>query len=277
MGSEFGRDVARQMMNVIGALFQVGATIVASTRIQEVVDSDPRSLVEPAGYAFTIWALIFALSLTYAVYQALPINRDNVLLRRIGWLTAGAFFCTGLWSVFVPAQQLVLAQVMLLAIFACLLIAYLRLARFAGGGAPSSGERWLVALLVGIFFGWITAANAVSLTSEAVRFGLVDSGGAGEALLGGILLLLGGMLAAVVVLAGKTGSPQGYLAYAATVLWALAGVVVNQYDASIATAGAAAVAVVLVVLSLLGRLPAGTPEVGPPSPTSPSKGVRSTG
>ncbi len=96
--------VARQAANLAGALFQVGATVVAGAAIQEAVNEGPRSLVEPATYAFAIWPLIFALSLAYAIYGALPANRENPLLRRIGWLTAGAFLCTGLWSVFVPQR-----------------------------------------------------------------------------------------------------------------------------------------------------------------------------
>ncbi len=176
------------------------------------------------------------------------------MLRRIGWFTAGAFFCTGLWSVFVPERQLVLAQLMLVVIFVCLAVAFLRFAR-AERGVLSAADRWFVALPLGSFLGWITAANAVSLTSEAVRLGLVNGGGASEALLGSTLLLLGGVLAAAVILAGKSGPVQGYLTYAATVLWALVGVVVNKYDASILTTAAALVAAVPVVLALLGRLP----------------------
>ena len=68
MGDEIGRDVARQAANLVGALFQIGMTAAASATIQGVVDEGPRSLVEPALYAFTIWALIFTLSLAYAVY-----------------------------------------------------------------------------------------------------------------------------------------------------------------------------------------------------------------
>ena len=261
MGNVGGWDLARQAANVVGALFQVGVTFAASAGIQEVVASGPPSLVEPAVYAFAIWVLIFVLSLVYAAYQALPSNRENPLLRRIGWFTAAAFFCTGLWSIFVPQWQLVLAQAMLIVVFACLAGAYLRLAR-SELGVLSAADRWLVALPLGPFLGWITAANAVSLTSEAIRFGLVDAGGPGEALLGSTLLLLGGILAAAVVLAGKAGPAQGYLTYAVTVLWALVGVVVNQYDASILTTGAALVAAVPVVLVLLGRFTGGWPRRG---------------
>ena len=260
MGNGGRWDLTRQVVNVVGALFQVGMMVAASAAIREVTDART-PLIEPALYAFAIWALIFVLSLVYAAYQALPSNRENPLLRRIGWFTAGAFFCTGLWSVFVPERQFVLAQAMLVVVFVCLVVAYLRLAR-SERGVLGAADRWLIALPLGPFLGWITAANAVSLTSEAVRLGLVNSGGAGEALLGSILLLLGGILAAAVVLAGKSGPAQGYLTYAATVLWALVGVVVNQYDASILTTGAALVAAVPIVLVLLGRFTGGWPRRG---------------
>lgn len=254
MGDDGRLDMARQAANVVGALFQVAMTVVASAKIQEIVDRGPGSLVEPAAYAFAVWALIFALSLVYAVYGALPANRENPLLRRIGWYTAGAFAFTGMWSVFVPAEQLLLAQAMLIVVFLCLAVAYLRLAR-SERDTLSAADRWLVALPLGPFFGWITAANAVSLTSEAVRFGLVEARGASEALLGSTLLLLGGVLAAAVVLAGKSGPIQGYLSYGVTVLWALFAVVTNQYDASLITTGAALIAAVPIVLALLGQLP----------------------
>jgi hypothetical protein len=253
VGNEGGRDGARRAANVVGAIFQVGMTGFASTRIEEIVREGPPSLVEPAGYAFGVWGLIFALSLVYAAYGALPVNRENPVLRRVGWFTAGAFFCTGLWSVFVPLRLFLPAQTMLLGIFAFLLVAYLRLAR-SERGVLSGADRWLVALPVGIFLGWVTAANAVSLTSEAVRLGLIDGASTSEALLGSVLLLAGGVLAAAIVLAGKTGPVQAYLTYGITVLWALTAVVVKQYDASLLTTGASLISAALVVAVLFGAL-----------------------
>lgn len=243
-------DAARQVTNVAGALFQVGATAALGASIQEEVDGGT-PLIEPAGYAFTIWGVIFALSLAYAVYQALPSNRRNPLLRRIGWFTAGAFFFTGSWSLVVPAGLLLVALAALAGAFACLLISYLGLAR-SDRAASSAADRWLVALPLGPFLGWLTAANAVSLDLEIVRLGPLDAGGTGEALLGSVLLLLGGILAAALVAAGKAGPPQGYLAYAATVLWAFVGIVVQQYDASVLATAAALVAAALVLAVLFG-------------------------
>ena len=116
---------------------------------------------------------------------------------------------------------------MLLGIFIFLLIAYLRLSRYALERDLGIGERWLVALPLGPFLGWVTAANAVSLTAEAVRRGLVAPGGASEAALGTVLLFVGALLACAVILAGRTGGPvQGYLTYARR-CWALTGIFVN--------------------------------------------------
>ena len=105
-----------------------------------------------------------------------------------------------------------------------------RLARSECGVLSGAG-RWLGALPLGPFLGWVTAASAVSLTSEVVRQGLVEGGGVGEVLVGTVLVVLGGLLAAAVVLLGRAGTTQAYLIYGVTVLWALVGIVVNQYEA----------------------------------------------
>lgn len=245
-----GSDLARQAANVVGAIFQVGATAFLGAQIQEQVDTGT-PLIEPAPYAFFIWGPIFTLSLAYAVYQALPSRRESPLLRRVGWLTATTFFCIGLWSIVVPLGLFLFALAMLSVSFVCLLVSYLRLAR-SRRDALVPADRWLVAPTVGVFLGWMTAANAVSLDSEVVRFGLVGGGTTGEAVLGTVILLLGSLAAAAIVSAGKSGPRQGYLAYAITVLWAFVGIVANQYETSLLTTGAAAVAAVIVALALLG-------------------------
>ena len=84
-----------------------------------------------------------------------------------------------------------------------------------------------------------------------VGVGVLD-GGIGEALLGAALLLLGGLCASALILYGKVGPSQAYLAFAAAVLWALVAIVINQYDASLLTTGAALSSAALVALVLFG-------------------------
>ncbi len=251
MGDGGRWDLARQAANVFGALFQIGAPILTGEAVGRV-SAENGTLMVPADYAFVIWSPIFLLCLTYAAYQALPTTRESPLLRRVGWFSAGAFFSNGLWEILFPARQFLLAQMVIVVIFACAAVAYLRLAR-SERGVLSAAERWLVALPFGLLFGWITAATLVSFATTFVALEMLE-GGIGKATLGAALLLTGGLIASAVLLAGEAAPPQGYLAYAAAVLWALAGVVVNQYDASVLTTVAALVATVPVALAVTGKL-----------------------
>jgi hypothetical protein len=198
-------------------LLQAGLPVLAGGAIARAASEGPDSPVSPAGYAFAIWGPIFFLCLAYALYQALPSNREQPLLRRVGWASAGAFFGNGLWEIVVPLRQFVLAQALLVGVFICAGVAYLPLMR-SERGVVGTADRWLVVPPLGLLFGWITAANPVSLASEAVRLGLVGSGGTTETLLGVALLLLGGLLASAVLRAGRGGPLQGHLAYAMAVL-----------------------------------------------------------
>ena len=251
MGDGGRWDLARQAANVFGALFQIGVPVLTGEAVGRV-SAENGTLVVPADYAFVIWSPIFLLCLAYAAYQALPANRESPLLRRVGWFSAGAFFSNGLWEILFPARQFLLAQMVIVVIFACAAVAYLRLAR-SERGVLSAAERWLVALPFGLLFGWITAATLVSFATTFVALGLLE-GGIGEAILGAALLLTGGLVASAVLLVGKAAPPQGYLAYAAAILWALVAVVVNHYDASVLTTGAALVAAVPVALVVASRL-----------------------
>ena len=86
MSNDGKRDVARQASTVVGALFQVLAGAIVP--IGAIAGERP-SLVIPADYAFAVWGPIFLLCLAYATYQALPANRHDPLLRRVGWFLPG--------------------------------------------------------------------------------------------------------------------------------------------------------------------------------------------
>jgi hypothetical protein len=257
LSNDAKRDLPRQVATVVGALFQVLAGAIVP--IAAIAKETP-SLVGPADYAFAIWGPIFLLCLAYAAYQALPTNRANSLLRRVSWFFAGAFFLNGLWEVLVPLRQPVLLQAILAGIFACLAVAYLRLVR-SDHGVLSQADRWLVALPLGLLFGWITAANAVSLNDTLVEVRLLGSG-AGAAVVGACLLIVGSAVASAVIWVGRAGPLQSLLAYAGAVLWALVGVVVNQYDASLLTTGAALLSAALVAMSLISTLRRRRPHIG---------------
>ncbi len=55
------------------------------------------SPVTPAGYAFSVWGLIYAACLALAVYQLLPSQQERTVHRLTGWWLFGAFTASALW------------------------------------------------------------------------------------------------------------------------------------------------------------------------------------
>ena len=51
----------------------------------------------PAGYVFSIWGLISLGLIAYAIYQALPSQRENPRLRAIGWLVVLSGVANSVW------------------------------------------------------------------------------------------------------------------------------------------------------------------------------------
>src|SRR5918994_2264027 len=140
-------DIARQVAVMLGAIFQIAVPIFTGPAVGRVSAENP-TLVVPADYAFVIWTPIFLLALIYAVYQALPVNRENPLLRKIGWFSALAYFSNGMWKLLFPAREFVLSQVVFVGITTGAVVAFLLVQR--AGGAGSLVERWLVAPAFGL-------------------------------------------------------------------------------------------------------------------------------
>src|ERR671910_3533931 len=258
-------DVARQVANVVGAIFQIAVPIFTGPAVGRVSGENP-TLVVPTDYAFVIWTPIFLLALVYAVYQALPSNRESQLLRKIGWFSALAYFSNGIWEMVFPAREFVLSQVVFVGISTGAVVAFVLVQRGVGSG--SRFDRWLVAPTFGLLAGWVTAAFFVGFVTVLVATGVLG-GGPGEAVLGALMLVAGGVVACAVILAGRSGPAQGCLAYGAAVLWALAGVVANQYQNSLITSFTSIVCALLVAAILFIALRRSGVRGGAGQPSSP--------
>jgi hypothetical protein len=223
----------------VAALTQLGIT---GPSIGEISDRYPTYVV-PAGYAFTIWNLIFALSLGYAVWQALPAERENPLLRVVGWPTASAMAATSAWMLVFQRSLFALSLAVMLWLLASLVGVVARAHRRAA--TFSRAEAWLAYYAFSIFLGWITLAAVANVAQTLTAFGW-DGWGIDAQTWGAVSLLLAGLVASAVTAAMRGNAP-----YALTVIWALIAVAVNQFlratPASSTAVGAVAVGMALLV------------------------------
>jgi hypothetical protein len=94
-GNAMKKDIIRQFVNVlavVAVLVVNGLANALPLNNQTTGEISDRFQVYfvPAGYVFSIWGLIYLGLLAFAVFQALPAQRDNPRLRRVGYLFAAS-------------------------------------------------------------------------------------------------------------------------------------------------------------------------------------------
>lgn len=208
------------ILNVIFAIAQAIAPFLADlTGIGTPIGDRPENdtLVTPAPYAFSIWGLIFPAIAAYAIYQALPGQRNNELLQKTRGYTAFAFIACALWSIAAQYLWLWLTVVLMVGILYGLVGALIQIIehRFS----TTSGERTFIVFPVTIYAGWITVATIANTASwlKASGFSNILISDEAWAIL---MLAVAGAITTFVTLRSRRN-----FGYALTIVWALIGII----------------------------------------------------
>jgi len=172
----------------------------------------------PAGYVFSIWGLIYLGLIAFAVFQALPSQRDNPRLRATGWWISLGGLANSAWIFLWHYQQFPLTLIAMLVLLGTLIITYLGL-DIVRTTVPTA-ETWAVRVPFSIYLGWITVATVANVT-DVLDYLKWDGFGISPEVWMGIVL------AAVLVIAALMNFTRRDVAYTAVILWALAGISVK--------------------------------------------------
>ena len=163
--------------------------------------------VQPAGYAFAIWGVIYLWLIVSAIYGAIRRATDPA------WNAVRVPLCISL-GVGVP--WLVIAQIS--AIWATITIVVMAAAAIAALHRAPARDRWWLRAPVALYAGWLTAASFVSLATTLAGYGiLMDAYGWAFAGITGALIV-------AVVTYRRTPAPV----YFAVIIWALIGIAVSN-------------------------------------------------
>jgi len=201
--------------------------------------------VQPAGYAFAIWGLLYVWLLLHAGYGLL-MRADDKAWDAPRW---PLFVSLGLGAIWLElAKQMpVMAVVLIWVMTGCALLALLRC-------PPKPGvkiDRWLLRAPIAAYAGWLTAAAGVGTGVVMTGYGLLSPVAVALVMLVPILLL-------AMAVQIRTEAPE----YGAAVLWALIALVVaNATDAPVvalaAFVGAGIVAAAVWATLRRSQIPAG--------------------
>jgi benzodiazapine receptor len=218
------KDTLRQWVNVLAVLAVIVINGLANAlplnglTTGEISDRFQVYFV-PAGYVFAIWGLIYVGLIAFAVYQALPAQRDNPRLRSIGYLFALSCVANIAWLFLWHYEVFPLTLVAMLSLLLLLIAIYLRLD--IGRAQVPTAEKWLVHVPFSIYLGWITVATIANVTSLLDYLNWSGWGISPEAWT--VIMLVAG-----VGIASAVSLTRGDVAYMLVIVWAFAGIAVKH-------------------------------------------------
>lgn len=240
-------DRLRQIANVI-ALVGVLATNFLAEAVPlngftsaQIANRYPDLLYFPANYAFSIWSVIYVFLIAFGVYQALPAQRENPALRRIGWLFVASSILNAGWLISFHYLQFPLSMLMMILLLATLITIYLRLD--IGGKPVSRATKWLIHVPFSLYLGWITAATITNAAYTLVEAGW-NGFGIDAQTWALIMLTITGLLAAYVVYTRRD------IAYGLVIIWAVTAIAVRHVDVMIVNMAAIVVSIAVALLVL---------------------------
>lgn len=185
----------------------------------EISDMYPTPIT-PAGYAFSIWSVIYLLLAGFVIYQANRSHEGRDSVQAIGiWFVLSCIFNMS-WIILWQYLYIELSLIAMFALLFSLLVIYRRTRAVT---FPTLGETWFVRLPFSVYLGWILVATLVNVAvvfskNEWDGFGLSSPGRAI------IMLAIGAILAVLISYPARDG------VLPLVFVWAYIAIALKQQD-----------------------------------------------
>lgn len=199
----------------------------------------------PAGPAFSIWSIIYAGLVAYAVYQVLPVARRSDRQRRLRPWAAASAALNALW---VWAVQLgsVAASVAVIIVLLAVLIRVLMILR---SEAPANiGEIIVTDGTFGLYLGWVCVATVANIAAWGASLGIDPRFPGFEYAAVAVLVVT------LAIGLGTAWYSRGRLAPALATAWGLAWIAVGRTTTDLQVMSLTWVAGIAAVLLLVGTV-----------------------
>ena len=123
------------------------------------------NLFTPAGYAFSIWGLIFLSLIALSGYMLKTVwtdNKENKWIPKIGWSLLVAYIGTGVWTWAWLSELTGLSVLIMISILIALLYTLHQVIQLPV-------HRWLVRFPIAIYSGWISVAIIANISAHLSR------------------------------------------------------------------------------------------------------------
>lgn len=250
-------DIVRQALVLIAAIATFAFNFLSQAlpvggRTSAEVSNTYSTFFTPANYAFAIWGLIYILLMGFAIYQALPAQRENVYLRKIGWLFILSCILNMGWITLFQYDQILISAGVIVAFLVTLIAIYVRLDGLRANA--STAERAFLLLPFSVYLGWLSVATIANIAVLGVSLGWGDLLGVAAPTWAAIMLVVATLVGLLVAVTRRDA------AYIGVFVWAFTAIISKQTAAPVVTTTAlvtviALVAVLAVSILLRARRP----------------------
>lgn len=247
------RQRTRRLVVLAAAVFAVVVPVVQNlggfglSQAEFAADGD--QTLQVAGYAFSIWGLLYLGLLAYAVRQALPQTGESALINRLGWPSAVAMFGIGMWIVAAALNLKAASVVIIFASLLALVVPLLVNGKTIRTTGVMDRDRWFLIWPLAALAGWLTIAAPLNLITAATAFDALPA----------FLSPTGWAIAAIVVVVLVGIEVTLYLrtlAYSLPIAWGLVGAFVAEQERNpmlgFTALGAAFLLVIAAVILVFG-------------------------
>lgn len=226
------------LVNFLGSTGSINGTTIAE------ISNANNNLFTPAGYAFSIWGLIYLMLLGFVIYQSRSLYkkvRDDAFILKTGWWFVLSCFANIMWIIFWLYGYM---EFSIIAIFV-LLYSLLKIVmnnRMELWDAPISVIAFLWWPFV-FYSGWITVASIANIAAYLTSLNW-DAWGYSEISWAVTMIIIAGIINLVVTWR------RNMREFALVGAWALIAISVSNWEVSGTVANSAlAVAIVLIISS----------------------------
>ncbi len=249
--------VTKKLIQVLNILGFIGTIVINTLAVTlplngkstgALSDMYPNLFV-PAGLIFSIWGVIYILLLLFSIYQARDLFKKGAqnmpFLDKIGWFFVFASILNMAWIFAWHYQQVLLSLFIMILLFICLLIIYLRLN--IGINSGSKGEKYMVHLPFSVYIGWISVALVANASAFLVnihwdRFGLTE------------VFWTAAMIIIVTLITMTMLFRRNDIPYSLVIIWAFIGIILKRTAVEANPSGAIIISLIagitLILLSI---------------------------
>jgi hypothetical protein len=166
-----------QIINIVSYAAIIIINILSNTGVigetNKVVSDKYASYFTPAGYAFSIWGLIFTALGIFVIYQALSRNKSNPKLDKVHLFFMFSALAMIGWVFSFNNEVIWLSMIMIFLTWLPLAFVYFRLNAFGILTPPNYGsmDYWMINWPFILYFAWLTVANVANFFILAVDMG----------------------------------------------------------------------------------------------------------